>query len=99
VAYAHIEEASLAVTAWLEQQCHELKHGDPDRVLHVLTALTMPKTAATDLGNAVYAYLVKRREQIRFAQFQAEGYPIGGGMVERANKLVIEQRLKVSGVH
>ena len=44
-------------------------------------------------------YLEKRRGQIRYAEFHAEGYPIGSGAVESANKLVVEARLKGSGMH
>ena len=49
------------------------------------------------------AYLEKRRDQIRYVEFQAQGYPIGGGVVEArlkvesANKLVVEARLKAQG--
>ena len=34
--------------------------------------------------------LEKRKGQIRYAEFHAEGYPIGSGAVESANKLVVE---------
>jgi hypothetical protein len=34
-----------------------------------------------------------------YPQFMAEGWPIGSGMVERANKLVVEDRLKGAGMH
>ena len=44
-------------------------------------------------------YLEKRRAQIRYAEFRAQGYPIGSGAVESANKLVVEARLKGSGMH
>jgi hypothetical protein len=40
-------------------------------------------------------YLEKRREQIKYAEFQGMGYPIGSGAVESANKL--GARLKGSG--
>jgi hypothetical protein len=40
-----------------------------------------------------------RRRQIAYADFQIQGYPIGSGMVESANKLVVEQRLKGAGMH
>ena len=52
------------------------------------------KIVQTSLG-----YLEKRRGQIRYAEFQAQGYPIGSGAVESANKLVVEARLKGSGMH
>ena len=40
------------------------------------------------------AYLEKRVGQLRYAAFRAQGYPIGSGIVESANKLVVEARLK-----
>ena len=45
------------------------------------------------------AYLEKRKEQLRYLQFQAQGWPIGSGIVESGNKLVVEARLKGSGMH
>jgi hypothetical protein len=44
-------------------------------------------------------YLEKRTEQIRYAQFAKSGYPLGSGMVESGNKLVVEARLKGAGMH
>jgi hypothetical protein len=48
---------------------------------------------------ATQAYLSNRLEQIRYQTFAAAGYPIGSGCVESANKLVVEARLKGSGMH
>jgi len=36
---------------------------------------------------------------MQYADFQAQGWPIGSGMVESANKLVVEARLKGTGMH
>lgn len=44
-------------------------------------------------------YLEKRAGQIRYAEFTAAGLPIGSGIVESANKLVVEARLKGAGMH
>jgi hypothetical protein len=44
-------------------------------------------------------YLGKRREQIRYAEYELMGLPIGSGIVESANKLLVEERLKGSGMH
>jgi hypothetical protein len=88
---------------WLGTALHELRHGDPDRVLAALRALPTtesgdPPTAA-GVRDEVLAYLEKRRSQISYAQFVEAGYPIGSGLVESANKLVVEERLKGSGMH
>ena len=36
---------------------------------------------------------------MEYPEFQAAGWPIGDGAVESANKLVVEARLKGSGMH
>ena len=86
---------------WLGRQLHELKHGEPERLLENLCELCreLGDGAALKTVKASLEYLEKRRGQIRYAQFQARGYPIGSGAVESANKLVVEQRLKGSGIH
>ena len=45
------------------------------------------------------AYLEKREVQLQYPVFEAEGWPLGSGMVESANKLVVEARLKGAGMH
>ena len=52
--------------------------------------LELPKTLA---------YLEKRQTQLQYPIFQAQGWPIGSGIVESGNKLVVEVRLKGSGMH
>jgi len=45
------------------------------------------------------AYLEKREAQMLYPSFLAQGWPIGSGIVESANKLVVEARLKGAGMH
>jgi hypothetical protein len=47
--------------------------------------------AATHQTDAL-AYFEKRRAQITDADFRQQGYPIGGGAVESANKLFVDGR-------
>ena len=44
-------------------------------------------------------YLEKREALMQYPAFQAAGWPIGDGTVESGNKLVVEARLKGSGMH
>lgn len=94
---------TAASAAWLATQAHTLKHGDPATVLTAVR--TLPTATARDPGvaeatrDATAGYLESRRAQITYARFQADGYPIGSGVVESANKLVVEARLKGSGMH
>jgi hypothetical protein len=91
------------LVAWLDQHLHELKHGDPDAVLAALRALPAGTVAGPDgprcPRDEAVSYLTKRRAQLAYATFQAAGLPIGSGVVESANKLVVEARLKGSGMH
>jgi hypothetical protein len=80
--------------AWLARQAHALKHDGPTPVLAELRAL--PPGTHRD---AALAYLEPRLPQLQYPTFRAAGYPIGSGIVESANKVVVEDRLKGSGMH
>jgi hypothetical protein len=90
---------------WLKAECHELRHGDPEKVLGDLRGLTEELAADASKAETLkvvsdnLAYFEKRRDQIRYAEFEAKGYPIGSGAVESANKLLVEARLKSAGMH
>jgi hypothetical protein len=97
-----------AASEWLGTHLHALKHGDPTTVLATLRDMRDGLVASGNeettgpvaaVLTASIDYLEKRREQIRYAEFQAQGYPIGSGIVESANKLVVEARLKGAGMH
>lgn len=96
---------TAATCQWLSMQLHELKHGDPQKVLGKLRglrddlAIQGRRQDALKVVSGSLEYLEKRKDQIRYAEFLAAGYPIGSGMVESANKLVVEVRLKGAGMH
>jgi hypothetical protein len=82
--------------AWLEQQRYALWNGDPQTVVNELERLLVSGVEAVRIA---HQYLIKRLDQIRYAGFRARGYPVGSGIVESANKGVVEQRLKGRGRH
>lgn len=79
---------------WIATQAHTLKHAGPDPVLAALRALPSGEHRDTALG-----YLEPRLAQLQYPTFRAQGLPIGSGIVESANKVVVEDRLKGSGMH
>lgn len=79
---------------WIGKQAHTLKHTGPDPVLAALRALPPGEHRDTALG-----YLEPRLAQLQYPTFRAAGYPIGSGIVESANKVVVQDRLKGSGMH
>jgi hypothetical protein len=86
---------------WAAAQRAELRDGTAEAVLAAIRAL--PLGAAGDVAEAarvqaaVLGYLEPRVDQMRYALFRAQGLPIGSGIVESANKLVVEARLKGAG--
>lgn len=94
---------SVSADAWLHWLRHKLRHGEPVTVLEALCRLPVeqasePEAAAQARDSAVQ-YLASRWQQIQYAAFAQAGYPIGSGCVESANKLLVEARLKGSGMH
>jgi hypothetical protein len=97
-AHAVYGPGTSEASEWLGIQLHELKHGDPAAVLAAVRGLPACSHSdpeqAVQIRDGVLNYLEKRRPQLNYAQFQAAGYPISSGIVESANKLVVEARLK-----
>jgi hypothetical protein len=87
-----------AVQQWLTDQLHALKHEGPAELLTDLQALKQHHPDQPLLSENL-AYLEKRQAQMQYPTFQAQGWPIGSGSVESANKLVVEARLKGAGMH
>jgi hypothetical protein len=77
---------------------HNLKQNGPAGVLAELRAVVQAHADLPEVAKAL-AYLEQRVSQLQYPQFVAEGWPIGSGMVESANKLVVEDRLKGAGMH
>ena len=77
---------------------HALKHDGPAAVVPQLRTLVATQPSNTDLASCL-AYLETREAQMQYPHFIADGWPIGSGMVERANKLVVEDRRKGAGMH
>lgn len=85
---------TAATSEWMATQAHALKHVGPDPVLAALRALPAGEHRDTALG-----YLEPRLAHLQYPTFRAAGYPIGSGIVESANKVVVQDRLKGSGMH
>jgi len=98
VGQASLGEGSKAAESWLKAQQHELKHGGPDKVLAEVRRLVAAQPESTALTTPL-AYLEKRTAHMQYPTFLAAGWPIGDGAVESGNKLVVEARLKGSGMH
>ncbi|MFL5666782.1 MAG: ISKra4 family transposase [Ktedonobacteraceae bacterium] len=95
---AATEAGSALAPKWLEEHLHDLKHEGPQQVLGELRWLHARHPKVTPLGEKL-AYLEKREAHMQYPTYQEAGWPIGSGIVESANKLVVEARLKGAGMH
>ncbi|HEV2126965.1 MAG TPA: ISKra4 family transposase [Chloroflexota bacterium] len=91
-------EGSAASAAWRMTKLHQLKHEGAADLLSELQGFARDHRSRPVIAENV-AYLAKRVAQMQYPFFQAQGWPIGSGIVESANKLVVEARLKGAGMH
>ena len=83
---------------WLTKHLHALKHQGPEAVLHEVRRLRDEHPAVEEISKKV-TYLEKREARMQSPHSQAAGWPIGSGMVESGNKVVMQARLKGAGMH
>ena len=77
---------------WVKDQLHRLKHPGPTALLADLRALRAKHPEVQVLADKL-AYLEKREAHMQYPSYQQQGWPIGSGMVESANKQVMQARL------
>jgi hypothetical protein len=75
----------------LERCLHVLKHRGPGALARMADRLTEAETGQEDVREHL-GYVRKRLSLMQYPTFQRAGWPIGSGMVESANKGVVEAR-------
>ncbi len=98
VAQAVYGEGMPQARDWWQAQMHGLKARGPAPLLAELRGLCDAQPHCSVLSDSL-AYLQKREGQMDYPAYQADGWPLGSGIVESANKLLVEDRLKGSGMH
>lgn len=85
---------------WYAHMSHQLAHKPPQRTLSDLEFLQKQHAnhpLSETLEHAL-AYLQRRREMIDYAHFTQAHLPIGSGMVESGQKVVVQRRFKQAGM-
>jgi len=75
--------------------------GERDAALWLEMYLPTPQgcQAWSEAGCIAARYLLERVEQMHYPQYRQQGWPIGSGQIEGANKSVVGHRMKRSGQH
>jgi hypothetical protein len=81
-----------------ERSLHVLKHRGPGLLLRWCDRLPAAPTSQETIQKQLN-YLRKRASLMQYPAYQRQGWPIGSGMVESANKVVVQARLKGAGMH
>jgi len=98
VAQAVYGEGTPQAQSWWHSQMQGLKEHGAAPLLAELRGLCDAQPQCSVLSDSL-AYLQKRERQMHYPTYQADGWPLGSGIVESANKLLVEDRLKGSGMH
>jgi hypothetical protein len=94
-----LENAKMHFPPQMLSRClHILKHRGPRPLLRMADRLSDDLAERKGVSTHL-EYLRKREVLMQYPQFQRDGWPIGSGMVESANKNVVEARLKGTGMH
>jgi hypothetical protein len=94
-----LEKAGMSFPPHILDRClHILKHRGPRPLLRLADRLE--RDLAQQKGVQEHLdYLLKREALMQYPECQRHGWPIGSGMVESANKNIVEARLKGPGRH
>ncbi len=84
---------------WRQTQQQRLRRGAPQLVARELAShVEARETPAEEAPvRAAYRYLINRVDQLDYAGAQAQGLPIGSGLIESGHKHVLQARLKLAG--
>jgi hypothetical protein len=97
------EPRKARLEGWLDRQEEKLKKGEVALVTQEIERLLLlmqkeGSAKAAEVLASCLNYLKAREGMMAYATFRDQGYPIGSGCVESANKLVVESRMKGSGM-
>jgi len=94
-----LQQAGVSLPAnAFDRSLHVLKHRGPGLLLRWYDRLPTALKELEAVQKQVQ-YFRKRLSLMQYPQYQRDGWPIGSGMVESANKVVVQARLKGAGMH
>ncbi len=81
---------------WIDQQKEALWNGQISLCIEGIEALELRGQKAEE-KRKLLGYLDRNRKRMQYKTFREQGYNIGSGPIEAANRKVIQKRLKLSG--
>ena len=84
LAEALYPEEESARRRWVDQQCHQLRHGQEKQVLKDICQLRGRRGSARETVRREKNYFQSHRQRMNYQQLARRGWPIGSGPVESA---------------
>jgi hypothetical protein len=97
VGHAVYGEGSPQAGAWVQQREAELWAGEVEKVVQATQVLDLAAQKYPDEVRQAPQYFASRTASMRYADFRAQGYPIGSGTVESAARNVVQPRMRRPG--
>ena len=89
-------EDELSRKKWVKQILDAVTEGRVSEAIRLVAEKKVEKVPDTVVN--LNTYITNNRQRIDYKAFKDKGYYIGSGAIESANKMVIQQRMKQSGM-
>lgn len=80
---------------WVEAVNERIEAGAIEDALKLIEPYCNKSNKDDDTN--LYSYIEKRKDQMRYAEYKAKGYPVGSGAQESANKYGMQDRMTLQG--
>ena len=84
---------------WLSACRDELDDGDVETITAALSRLRPKNKAVRKEIKTELDFFTRNAKRMRYAEFRSQGLFVGSGVVEAGCKIIMGQRLKLSGMH
>ncbi len=99
-AYCFHAEGSQEAEAWVQHKALEILNGNVSHtaagIRRSATLQKLPQAERTAVDKCAN-YLLKRKNELRYNEYLAKGYPIATGVIEGACRHLIKDRMDVTG--
>jgi hypothetical protein len=89
-------EDEIGRKIWVNAVLDLIKEDKVDEALEYIS-IKLIKDPPAGICN-IYHYIENNKDRVKYKTYKAEGYYIGSGPIESGNKVVIQQRMKQSGM-
>jgi hypothetical protein len=98
--YAHFafEKDESARTKWVDDIIELSFSNNTSKIITKIKEIESKNERPSNIIN-LHNYISTKRELITYGKFKDENYIIGSGAIESGNKIVVQKRLKQSGMH